>query len=92
MNEKNNILSNKYQNLILEDKEGNVILKITPDTLYVGDEEHMLYLDEYTDEMIECVDCGNAFPFTDNERNWYEEKGFSKPKRCSSCREARKQQ
>lgn len=47
----------------------------------------------YEDKTITCADCGQAFTFTASEQAFYAEKGFSDaPKRCKSCRQARKQQ
>lgn len=42
------------------------------------------------DEIIKCQDCGEEFTFTEGEKKFYEEKGFTKPKRCKSCRKAKK--
>jgi DNA replicative helicase MCM subunit Mcm2 (Cdc46/Mcm family) len=39
---------------------------------------------------IQCQDCGKNFVFTDKEQEFYKEKGFVTPKRCKSCRNARK--
>lgn len=40
-----------------------------------------------------CVDCGQEFTFTAGEQEFYEQRGFSEPpKRCSTCRAARKAQ
>jgi CxxC-x17-CxxC domain-containing protein len=45
----------------------------------------------YTDEMLTCVDCGQQFPFTAGEQEFYAMKGFTnKPSRCTDCRAARK--
>jgi CxxC-x17-CxxC domain-containing protein len=45
----------------------------------------------YTDKMLTCADCGSTFPFTAKEQAFYAEKGFtSEPRRCPSCRAARK--
>ena len=45
----------------------------------------------YTDETLNCVDCGRTFPFTANEQDFFASKGFTnKPSRCSDCRAARK--
>lgn len=47
----------------------------------------------YTDRAISCVDCGQEFVFTAGEQEFYAQRGFSEaPKRCSSCRAARKAQ
>lgn len=40
---------------------------------------------------IECVSCGVSFDFTSEEKAFYDEKGFSPPKRCKPCRQAAKQ-
>ncbi len=45
----------------------------------------------YSDETLNCVDCGRSFPFTSSEQEFYASKGFTnKPSRCSDCRAARK--
>ncbi len=44
----------------------------------------------YTDATITCADCGQQFVFTAGEQEFYAQRGFSKPIRCSSCRAARK--
>jgi CxxC-x17-CxxC domain-containing protein len=47
----------------------------------------------YTDRIISCVDCGQEFSFTAGEQEFYAQRGFSEPpKRCPSCRAARKAQ
>mgnify|MGYP001059145679 CR=1 FL=1 len=47
---------------------------------------------EFKDETLKCKDCGAEFVFTAGEQQFYQEKGFSNPVRCSECRKARKQQ
>jgi hypothetical protein len=42
------------------------------------------------EEKIICSDCGKEFVLTAGERKWYEDKGFSIPKRCPDCRKQRK--
>ncbi|GAA0746929.1 zinc-ribbon domain-containing protein [Clostridium oceanicum] len=44
------------------------------------------------DKTLVCQDCGNEFVFTEGEQEFYNEKGFQEPKRCTECRRARKQQ
>ncbi len=45
----------------------------------------------YTDQVINCTDCGIDFVFTASEQTFFAEKGFSSaPKRCSSCRAQRR--
>jgi len=45
----------------------------------------------YQDRTISCVDCGADFVFTASEQEFYAKKGFvNDPKRCSTCRGAKK--
>jgi len=45
----------------------------------------------YEDKTIICVDCGAEFTFTADEQQRFAEKGFTnEPKRCKTCRDARK--
>lgn len=37
-----------------------------------------------------CVDCGRPFEITNNQYDFYTSKGFDIPKRCKSCRDAKK--
>jgi serine/threonine protein kinase len=39
---------------------------------------------------IECSDCGKRFYITNGEFDFFNQKGLSLPKRCPSCREAKK--
>lgn len=41
--------------------------------------------------LLKCMDCGADF-FTEGEKNFYESKGLTMPKRCSPCRDKRKHQ
>ncbi len=43
-----------------------------------------------TDKVITCVDCGQEFTFTATEQQFYADRQFSEPRRCASCRAARK--
>jgi CxxC-x17-CxxC domain-containing protein len=43
-----------------------------------------------TDRSLTCADCGQEFIFTESEQSFYAERGFSEPRRCASCRAARK--
>lgn len=45
-----------------------------------------------TDQTITCRDCGQAFTFTAGEQAFYQERGYSEPQRCASCRAERKAQ
>ena len=44
------------------------------------------------DKTIKCVEknCGQEFTFTEGEQAFYESRGYTEPKRCKECREARK--
>jgi CxxC-x17-CxxC domain-containing protein len=44
------------------------------------------------DRTLTCRDCGQQFVFTAGEQAFYQERGFSDPQRCPTCRQARKQQ
>ncbi|MPZ24717.1 MAG: hypothetical protein GEU28_14595 [Dehalococcoidia bacterium] len=45
-----------------------------------------------SDRTLTCRDCGQEFTFTAGEQAFYQERGFSEPQRCQTCRAARKQQ
>ena len=45
-----------------------------------------------TDKTLTCSDCGQPFTFTASEQEFYAERGFTEPRRCASCRAARKAQ
>jgi uncharacterized membrane protein YgcG len=44
----------------------------------------------YTDKILSCVDCNQEFVFAATDQQFYAEKEFSEPRRCPSCRAARK--
>ena len=45
----------------------------------------------FQNKTLSCADCGAAFDFTAEEQEFYQTKGYTnEPKRCSSCRAARK--
>lgn len=44
------------------------------------------------DRTLTCQDCNQQFTFTASEQDFYAEKGFSEPRRCPTCRAARKAQ
>jgi CxxC-x17-CxxC domain-containing protein len=44
------------------------------------------------DRTLTCADCGQEFVFTASEQQFYTDRGFSDPRRCRSCRAARKAQ
>ncbi len=43
-----------------------------------------------TDKALTCADCHAEFVFTASEQEFYAEREFSEPRRCPSCRAARK--
>ena len=45
----------------------------------------------YTDETLNCRDCGQEFVFTAGEQEFFASRGLrSKPSRCPECRSAAK--
>src|SRR5215218_5330051 len=48
--------------------------------------------DMNVDKTLTCADCSQAFTFTASEQDFYTERGFTEPRRCPSCRAARKAQ
>jgi CxxC-x17-CxxC domain-containing protein len=45
----------------------------------------------YVDKELKCADCGADFTFSASEQEFYASKGYTnEPKRCASCRQARK--
>ncbi len=45
-----------------------------------------------SDRSLTCRDCGQEFVFTLGEQEFYQQRGFSEPQRCPTCRQARKTQ
>ena len=43
-----------------------------------------------TDKALTCADCSQEFVFTASEQEFFAERQFSEPRRCPSCRAARK--
>ena len=45
----------------------------------------------FEDKTLVCKDCGAEFVFTAGEQEFYAEKGLeNEPKRCKTCRDAKK--
>ena len=44
----------------------------------------------YADKTLTCADCGQEFVFTASEQDFYAQRNFTEPRRCSSCRASRK--
>jgi CxxC-x17-CxxC domain-containing protein len=42
------------------------------------------------DKALTCVDCSQEFAFTASEQQFYADRQFSEPRRCPTCRAARK--
>ena len=46
---------------------------------------------EYQDRTLSCLDCGQSFTFSADDQAYHAEKGYTnEPKRCPSCRAARR--
>jgi CxxC-x17-CxxC domain-containing protein len=45
-----------------------------------------------SDQTLTCRDCGQEYVFTQGEQSFYQERGYTTPQRCASCRAARKAQ
>jgi CxxC-x17-CxxC domain-containing protein len=44
----------------------------------------------FVDKTLTCSDCGQTFLFTADEQEFYAARSFTEPKRCRSCRAARR--
>ena len=45
----------------------------------------------YTDKTLTCQDCGQPFTFSAEDQEYHARKGFAnEPKRCPTCRSARR--
>ena len=45
----------------------------------------------FEDKSLQCSDCGATFTFSTEEQEFFASKGYTnEPKRCPSCRQARK--
>ena len=46
---------------------------------------------DFEDKSLQCSDCGATFTFSADEQQFFQTKGYTnEPKRCPSCRRARK--
>ena len=45
-----------------------------------------------SDKTLVCQDCNQEFAFTASEQQFYADRQFTEPRRCPSCRAARKAQ
>jgi len=45
----------------------------------------------YDDKTLTCTECGQSFIFTADDQSYHAEKGYmNEPKRCTSCRQTRR--
>lgn len=44
----------------------------------------------YEDRTLTCVECGSEFTFSADDQQFHAERGYQDPKRCPSCRQARR--
>ncbi len=44
----------------------------------------------YADRTLTCVECGSEFTFSADDQEFHARKGYQEPKRCPSCRQARR--
>ena len=47
----------------------------------------------FVEKSLQCSDCGTSFTFSTEEQEFFAKKGYTnEPKRCPSCREAKRGQ
>ncbi len=44
----------------------------------------------YEDRNLTCVECNSEFVFSADDQQFHAERGYQEPKRCPTCREARR--
>ena len=44
----------------------------------------------YEDRTLTCAECGSEFVFSADDQEFHAQRGYQDPKRCSSCRQARR--
>ncbi len=44
----------------------------------------------YEDRNLTCVECGSEFVFSSDDQQFHADRGYQDPKRCPSCRQARR--
>ena len=44
----------------------------------------------YEDKNLTCVECNQSFVYTADDQSFHAQKGYTEPKRCPSCRAARR--
>lgn len=48
-------------------------------------------LNPRADKLITCADCGDDFLHSSRDQEFYEQQGYTDPRRCRTCRKLRKQ-
>jgi CxxC-x17-CxxC domain-containing protein len=49
-----------------------------------------MFNENFEDMQLPCSDCGQSFVFSAEDQEFYQQRGFSSPKRCPICRANRK--
>ena len=49
-----------------------------------------MFNQNFTDQELQCAECGQAFNFSAEDQEFYAQKRYSTPKRCPVCRANRK--
>ena len=44
----------------------------------------------YTDRTLTCVECWSEFTFSADDQEFHASRGYQEPKRCPTCRQARR--
>ncbi len=44
----------------------------------------------YEDRNLSCVECNSEFVFSADDQQYHAERGYEDPKRCPSCRQAKR--
>ncbi len=44
----------------------------------------------YDDRDLTCVECNSEFQFSADDQQYHAERGYQDPKRCPSCRQAKR--
>ena len=67
--------------------------RISKESLYANDKMHCTISTRRPmagDIQLQCSDCGQDFTFTAADQAFFQERGYSTPKRCKTCRQAKK--
>ena len=44
----------------------------------------------FQDRSLVCAECGDSFAFSADDQRYHMERGYTDPKRCPTCRQARR--